>query len=274
MKRILLIIVALGFCLYSSAQIQITTRKEKLSDFPTKTTKVVLTGDELVDGYMKAAMKNIWVLSPFEFCSRDEFEAHKGNADYYFMCLNPEKQKNESVYNTIMLTIVKGGSGKELKDMFEVTKFPVCAIDSTYHHRLDAFLPAIVNLLQNHVKDCLYNSFNPIKPSPLSKVSTKAIFIAEDDLTEDLQNYVIHNKSKAHLKVTDTANADRMFIEGADALFSYTFAPDHPVPGSVCYKMLFDARTYELYYYETHVITSSKGKGFLKKDINKIAGSR
>ncbi len=264
----------MGFCFYSSAQIQITTRKEKLSDFPMKTTKVVLTGDKSMDECMKVAMKNVWVLSPFEFCSKEEFDSHKSDQDYYFMVLDAKKHKNEKESNTVMITVVKGGTGNDLESMFQVSQFPICAADSINYHRLDAFLPAIVNLIQNHIKRGLYKGFNKIKPEALNKAAGKPIFIAENDLSESLKKYVIENLSSRNIIVTDTENADNIFMEGVNALVSYTFAPYHPTKGSVCYKMLFDARTYELYYYESHVLSGKKGKGFLRKDINKLSRSR
>ena len=238
-----------------------------------KTTKVVLTGDEAMDQYIKAAMKNIWVLSPFEFCSRDEFNAIKGSQDYYFMALTKTKHKKEAEANTVMLDVVKGGTGDQIENMLEVVKFPVCTADSSYH-RLDAFLPAIVNLMQNYIKRGLYSNFSKIKPNALSKVSHKIVFIAADDVTAALNEKIVKDFADDNIVMTETANADQMFIDGADALISYTIAPLEPQKGSVCYKMLFDARSYEMYYYTSHVIKGKKGRGFLKSDIHKIANSR
>ena len=50
-------------------QAQITTRREKLKDFTSKTTKVVLTGDEFLDEAVKESVAATWTVSPYEFCS-------------------------------------------------------------------------------------------------------------------------------------------------------------------------------------------------------------
>ena len=61
------------------SQAQITTRKEKLSDFATRTMKVVLPGTNFIDPILQEALNNTWSLSPFEFCSVDEFNSLKNN---------------------------------------------------------------------------------------------------------------------------------------------------------------------------------------------------
>ena len=67
------------------SQAQITTRKEKLSDFATRTMKVVLPGTNFIDPILQEALNNPWSLSPFEVCSVDEFNSLKNNEEYYFM---------------------------------------------------------------------------------------------------------------------------------------------------------------------------------------------
>ena len=50
-------------------QAKIQTRKVKLSDFTTKTTKVVLSGGALFDDALQEEMARRWLVSPYEFCS-------------------------------------------------------------------------------------------------------------------------------------------------------------------------------------------------------------
>ena len=64
MKRFLTLLAALIIPLAALAQAQITTKKIKISDFPEKTTKVVLTGNALYD----AAPRPWTPASPF--CAR------------------------------------------------------------------------------------------------------------------------------------------------------------------------------------------------------------
>ena len=59
----------------AQGQIKITTKKEKISDFTAKTTKVVLSGNEMADQFLKDAMSSCWRVSPYEFCTKDEQDA-------------------------------------------------------------------------------------------------------------------------------------------------------------------------------------------------------
>ena len=77
MKRLTLIILALAaICSFTgtdaAAQAKFTTRKEKLSDLMYKTTKVVLTGNELLDESFKEEVIRRWRITPYEFCTFDD----------------------------------------------------------------------------------------------------------------------------------------------------------------------------------------------------------
>ena len=56
MKRIFTFLLGLVLCLSAMAQAQITTKKEKLSDFDSKTMKVVLTGSPFLDESLREAL--------------------------------------------------------------------------------------------------------------------------------------------------------------------------------------------------------------------------
>ena len=61
----------------SYGQAKITTRKIRLSDFPTKTTKVVLAGNEILNTALREEVSRRWMASPYEFCTLEEYEANK-----------------------------------------------------------------------------------------------------------------------------------------------------------------------------------------------------
>ena len=68
---------------------------------------------------------------------------------------------------------------------------------------------------------------------------------------------------------------DKVFDAGeVNTVVSYVVAPDVPVDGSVCYKMLIGSDTLELYYFKKHKITSKNGKGFLASDLKAIKSIR
>ena len=77
-------------------QAQIYTRKEKLKDMTAKTAKVVLTGDEIFDEALKQAVTTSWTLSPYEFCSNEEFQKIKTDSKFYFLIVVKGQQRKES----------------------------------------------------------------------------------------------------------------------------------------------------------------------------------
>ena len=113
-KNITILICLLAGVLFSAdlfAQAQIYTRKEKLKDITAKTTKVVLTGDEVLDETMKESVAASWTMSPYEFCTNEEFEKLKTNANFYFLLVVKGQERKEAEPGIDMLTLVKGGDG-------------------------------------------------------------------------------------------------------------------------------------------------------------------
>ena len=62
-----------------NAQAQINTKMAKIEDFTEKVTEVVLTGNMFFDQVFKDEVSNRWRISPFEFCTLDEFENMKSS---------------------------------------------------------------------------------------------------------------------------------------------------------------------------------------------------
>ncbi|MGN0188471.1 MAG: hypothetical protein ACI395_03030, partial [Candidatus Cryptobacteroides sp.] len=131
MKKILTIVTLLAVPVIMSAQAQITTKKVKLEDFSAKTTKIVLSGNPFLDTELEEAVKNVWEISPFEFCTLEEFTRLKGKEDYYFLMTVLGKFRKEAEPGLTMLSLVKGGKGaeKSLDKMLEVVTVPFCSAE-------------------------------------------------------------------------------------------------------------------------------------------------
>ncbi len=277
MKRILTILAALTLTLSAFGQAQITTRKEKLSDFTVRTMKVVLSGNHFVDTALQEALNNTWNLSAFEFCTMDEFNSLKTNEEYYFMIPVKVKYKKESEPGITMLTLVKGRStAKSINDMVDVVSMPVCAADFPSGREV-AMLPGLVDVIQGYVEKSLRSNFTglPSYVTPLGKSSGRKVYIADDDIAPQVDQAFRETLEKKGITITDSGEADNIFLSGDEnALISYVIAPSEPHKGSVCWKILIDARTHELFYYKKHSIANSDNVGFLKGDLKKIAKTR
>lgn len=276
------LIAGLFVTVHVSGQIQITTRREKLKDFSSKTTKVVLPGDPMLDEALKESVSVQWTLSPYEFCSMEEFENLKKSDSYYFLLVVKGLFRKEVEPGIDLLTLVKGGEGsdKGIGSMLEVVSFPLRATQGASGREF-VLLPAFLKAIQEHVSSLTntelkaYSVLNVSKRT-MSRLRTKRIFFYEDDLSPQVNERVRRNAMDEDMMVE--ADEDVMFAKFTEAerntVVSYIVAPAEPVNGSWCYKMLVGSDSHELYYYKRHKITARSGKGFLARDIKAIKAIR
>ncbi len=279
MKRFfqILALAIAGLLLTTDAlgQAQITTRREKLKDFTSKTTKVVLTGDEFLDEAVKESVAATWTVSPYEFCSNEEFQNLKGNADFYFLMVVKGQFRRESEPGIDMLTLVKGGEGadKSINDMFEVVSFPLRSTEDPSGREF-VLLPAFLKIIQEHttsLTDTEMKAYSNIGAKDSKKLRIKRIFFWAEDFAPQVDEQTKRSLDEDILIKEDEDEVDEIFSEGTfNTVVSYVVAPSEPVNGSICYKMLIGSDNHELYYFKKHKITAKSGKGFLSSDIKSI----
>ena len=256
-------------------QVQITTRREKLKDFTSKTTKVVLTGDEFLDEAVKESVAATWTVSPYEFCSNEEFQNLKGNADFYFLMVVKGQFRRESEPGIDMLTLVKGGEGadKSINDMFEVVSFPLRSTEDPSGREF-VLLPAFLKIIQEHttsLTDTEMKAYSNIGAKDSKRLRIKRIFFWAEDFAPQVDEQTKRSLDEDILIKEDEDEVDEIFSEGTfNTVVSYVVAPSEPVNGSICYKMLIGSDNHELYYFKKHKITARNGKGFLPGDIKAI----
>lgn len=278
MKKLIILITALIMPLMAGAQAQITTKKVKIEDFTQKVTKVVLNGNPFYDTSFKDEVAARWRISPYEFCTLEEFEGLKGNDSYYFLILTQGQFRKETAPGLQFISLVKGGQGadKGIGDMLEVVSLPFASAEYPSGREL-IFLPAFLDIIQNHTLEAMENDFNAYgglsnTAQKLGKAGNMDIVISEDDLNSLVSKEMTDREG---MTITDEDDADSyMLDEVSGTLVSYVVAPSEPVKGSFCYKMLIDAQTHELYYYRKHKISPKAGVGFLPEDIERINKAR
>ena len=278
MKKLIILITALIMPLMAGAQAQITTKKVKIEDFTQKVTKVVLNGNPFYDTSFKDEVAARWRISPYEFCTLEEFEGLKGNDSYYFLILTQGQFRKETAPGLQFISLVKGGQGAEkgIGDMLEVVSLPFASAEYPSGREL-IFLPAFLDIIQNHTLEAMETDFNAYgglsnTAQKLGKAGNMDIVISEDDLNSLVSKEMTDSEG---MTVTDEDDADSyMLDEVSGTLVSYVVAPSEPVKGSFCYKMLIDAQTHELYYYRKHKISPKAGVGFLPEDIERINKAR
>lgn len=276
MKKILLIIALAAISASAFAQAQIDTKKVKIGDFTQKVTKVVLTGSALFDGVLQDEVAARWRVSPYEFCSLEEFNSLKNSDKYYFLLTTKGQFKKETEPSLQFLTLVKGGNqaSKGIDEMLEIVSLPIASAEDPSGREL-VFLPVFLNIIQKYTVDSMDKDYSAYAglgnyTSLISKSEGMNIVFSEDDL-----DATVTENELAGFVVTDEDSADKFVMDNTpNTLVSYVAAPSNPVNGSFCYKMLVNAETYELYFYRKHRINAKNGPGFMPYDIRHINISR
>ena len=281
MKKFLILIVSVLMPFIASAQAQINTKKMKIADFPQKVTKIVLPGNSFYDSAFQEDASARWRVSPYEFCSLEEFEQIKGNEQYYFLVLTQGQFRKEKEPGLQFLTLVKGGTGAEkgLNEMLEVATVPFAAADEPSGREL-VYLPALLDIIQNYAIASIEKDFTNMGglsnfATSLSKASGMNIIFAAEDLSSEISEAVIESEFDSAMEVMDADEVDEIAASGAsNTIVSYVIAPADPIAGSFCYKLLIDANNHELYYFRKHKIGKKFGSGFLAEDIKRITAPR
>lgn len=260
-------------------QAQIYTRKEKLKDITAKTTKVVLSGDEMLDEAMKESIAASWTMSPYEFCSMEEFEKIKTSDKFYFLLIVKGQQRKESEPGIDLLTLVKGGEGasKSINDMLEVVTFPLRSA-SEPSGREFVLLPAFLTIIQDHAQSLISSevkAYSTLSAEDTKKLAIKRIYFSKEDFAPQVDDKAIASLDEDIIVEEDEDKVDEVFSDGTyNAVISYVVAPSEPVYGSVCYKLLIGADNHKLYWYKKHRISARSGSGFMPGDLRAITQIR
>lgn len=281
-KKTAAIIISILLPVLASGQAQINTKKVKLGDFTQKVTKVVLSGNEFMDSALKDEVTARWRISPYEFCSLEEFNSMKTSEEYYFLIITNGQFKKDSSPTIQFLTLVKGGKGaaESIDGMLEVISMPIASAQFPSGREI-VFLPAFLDIIQGYTLDSMEKDSNAYGglgnySGNIMHSDEHRIVLSRDDLaipSGSLEDGSI--KLDEGMSVADEEYVDELMLENAEnTIVSYVVAPFEPQPGAFCYKMLIDTQTHKLYYYKRHRISSKSGAGFLKDDLKRIYAVR
>lgn len=258
MKKFYLLLAALvllpAIC---SAQAKIYTKKVKLSDFPTKTTKIVLTGSDMLDGPLKEEVARRWRISPYEFCTLEEYDSLKSDDSYYFL-----RMADTGGVSVFSLS----------KEGLEVINLPYCTTGDPSGREM-LYLPAFIDILQAYVMDSINSDMTGYiglknYSKNLFKGAGKNIYISRDDLATATDP----RWEQKGIRVMDEDDVDDIFLdEDSNAVVSYCVAPERGTKKGKCYVFLLDAATHELYYYASHKVSSGKKSGLNGADMKIIS---
>lgn len=265
LTALLLLLLTVG----AAGQARINTKRVRLSDFTTLTTKVVTGGNPMLDATLQEAVSSRWTISPYEFCSPEEFATLRERSDCYLLMLNRAD-------GVISLTLFKGGkenTPNHIGETFDVAELPVCSAGWLSSGREFALLPALIDILQDYVRSAMisdkvgYGGIGAISLG-LGRAATKRVIFDPEDLAAIDDSILSRCLGE---DIVSTEDADSFFVEGAyNTLVGFTVAPSSPSNGDWCTKMLIDADTHELYWFSRHRISERKPAGFLARDLKRI----
>jgi hypothetical protein len=281
MKRILILMTAMLFPILAGAQAQITTKKIKIADFPEKVTKIVLTGNDFYDLSLRDEIAAGWTLSPYEFCTMEEFNSLKYNDEYYFLITADGKFKKENEPGLTFLTLIKGGKGASegINKMLEVISLPIASAENPSGREF-VFMPAFIDIIQDYTIAAMNNDINGYtglisSTEDLKGTQNMEFVFAECDLAADVDRPFRDLNFDSDMVLSDEDEVDSIMEKGtSNKIVSLVIVPDETPNGSYCYKMLIHPESHKLYYFRKHKISKKYGPGFLQEDIIRINNQR
>ncbi len=277
MKRLTLIFALLAVSTVLFAQGKVTTRKHLFSDFSDKITKVVMSGNEILDGALRQEVVDLWTLSPFEFCSMAEYESLKKSDTYYFLLMTAGQAKGEEEPMVRFLTLEKGGAekGDNIALRTEVISLPLCPVDGGSGREL-VFLPALVKGVQAFTAEAMesekvaYSGMTWFNGNFDRKGGIKRIYLAKEDISASVSTKEREKYMDEDIILCDEDEADKAYTDKTyNTLVSYTVSA-----GTWSYKMLLEADSNTLYYIRKHKITARSGEGFTADDLKRMSKGR
>lgn len=273
--------LALVLPLAAFGQAKITTKKMKIADFTLKTTKIVLTGNQMFDSSFQNEVKNTWTVSAYEFCTKEEFESLKSSPDYYFLMLVSGKFEGEEQPGIEMLSLMKGGLGYDngVNGLLEVVSIPFRSSENPSGREFVVF-PALLQIVQQFTLDSMEKDIqgyvglsNYTLNLPRSK--SMSVVFSKDDIAPEISPAVRSIYTRKGIEIMDADDVDDLMLdETPNTLISYVVAPSNPTSGSYCYKMLINTQDNTLFFFKRHKISKKYGAGFLVEDLKKIDSYR
>lgn len=247
MKKFILIALLAVLPALCWGQGKVYTKKARMEDFSQRTTKVVVSGESLLALTLKEEMMSRWRISPFEFCTPEEYEKIKENNNYFFLSLVVEE-------GVAFVSLTRGGkdSAEMLHKPFEVVRIPFAA-DGASTGQEFSFIGAIIDVMQHFTEDAIVSDI--IGYASLSSYSRPSL--------------------KGKTVFLNPKDADKAMVDGTpDAVCGIIITPVSPGKKANCYRMLISADTHELYDFQQlrykeekdRYFTENEAKGYEKRN--------
>lgn len=261
--KYIFIIAAMLLPMLCQAQVKISTKRARLSDFPVKTTKVVLTGDDLTDLTLTGDVISRWRISPFEFCDRKYFDSNRYESGFYYLYLSSEK--NGITY----LNLYK--SGRKNAPMSTDGCLNVMKIATDRDN-----LAIALDILQRYVDGVILNETATVSEpyvynGRLFRNRNRKIFIAKDDLSLDYPGRDSVENCGNGIIFADEELMERIREhDTGNNMIAICIKSPSDAKRATCIRMIVTADSHELCYYREHRTRNLDAVGFREKDVKRI----
>jgi len=278
MRQSYLLLISLFLVTNISAQKIIKDARNNFNNFGLKITKVVIPGTGLLDMSIRDAVIKGWKISPYEFCTPQEYEKIKEDTSFFFLLRTDGIFGNEYEPRLEFLTLVKGGPEfkRGLFYSVEIISLPLQAKDDDSGEILP-FVPAYISIMQNYiykVQKGILRAFTGESSygENLSEIKVKRIMFNSNDIgyptKEDEIKWTFRDRARC---VTSDEIEMALSEPLPETIVGLVISPEGDPKGGYCYKLLIGAENHELYFFRKHKIGSRLGAGFTKEDIKKIS---
>ncbi|MEY1639512.1 hypothetical protein [Tenuifilum osseticum] len=279
MKKLSLIIGLVAITLWGMAQRNLV-RPEDVKAFMASTTYVVLENNPTsqFNIEIREAVERSWKITPYKFITAKEFNDMRKDIDKSFLVLIQmrfDKDKIAPTYN--FLSVSMGAAVSKITDMPDICSVPLSYKDlpeDTYTYKLEG----IIRFMQNYItainenpkliKKDAFKFYN----KNMKQVKSKELWVIESGLEKSVRPLAeIRKVYKFNIKVVNPEDIQKAIQEkNPNILYLHKVGPEGSRLQWRVWKMILGAGDDQLYYYDMHTISKSKGDGFLSKDFAKI----
>ena len=204
-------------------QKRIYTRSYMIQDFKSKTTKVVLDKSIPFSQALRQEITTLWTVSPYEFCTKEDYEKQKKNPDCYY--LHPEA--NKGIY---YLVLSRGGNENDdsaVKRPVEVGSMPIEGLQDN-SGKGSVYMPAYISLIQDFVEGAITSEAK----------AYRGVASLKKRMPSDTDVY------------TDPEEAREAFqYQYENAAVQVIITPDGKLTSKPRYKLVLGTLNYELFSY-------------------------
>lgn len=257
MKKKAFILLLVLLPLLSWGQGKVYTKKARLQNYASKTTKIVLPDNPMLSTVLQNRMAGCWTLTAFEFCTEKEYESLKENKGYFFLRL--AVVGSEDGDGILTLIFEKGGKpgNQSAEGAFEVVSIPVSSSPSgLITAREEAMIPVLVDVIQQFTVDAsnsdrvAYAGLPFYGTSPVKLRERKILFCEKDVCQETAYTLSSEDEMVKAIEAREPGTA-----------VSFVVAP---------YKMIIGADDHKLLWYQKPRRNNASVAGFTESEISTL----